>query len=636
MCQSATSRAVRRLLVACFLTCPIAFGQTDSASSAASSHPDWRKVGSSSVELKLAAPATGPVDNAWFSPDGRTLYARTHSGETFETIDFQNWTASVAPLARPESSASAARLPAPDALLRTSASDSRRIYALADHVYASQDGGRNWTNLTAFKGQSVIGVGQHDLAASPVDANQLVVANQNGIWQSLDGGMTWTGLNRFLPNLTVRRILATPANGRGVEVEIDAVGAAELPPGNSAATYAWQPDEDFRDRNAGTRRLYSTQLGADITAVASAGDVVYAGSVDGRIWVSVDRGRDWALSSASGNGAVQDIFADPQAPRVALAAIAGAGAQVLRTTNTGGFWDDLSANLPDVAAHGVVADRAAGAVYVATDRGVYWAHEDLEAPGPPSAWTLISASLPAAHANAVALDPTGSQLYVAIEGYGVYAAAAPHRAATLRIVNAADFSTRPAAPGSLVSVLGGPLRAARAGDLEFPILASSENGTQMQVPFEAVGPSMGLALDASSGLVAVGLTVQSASPAIFVDRDGAPMLLDADTGLMLDAANTARSNARIQILATGFGRVQPRWPTGLAAPLENPPAVIAKVQAFLDRSPIEVTRATLAPGYVGLYLIELQLPALVNAGPAELYLTADGQESNRVRVYVEP
>jgi hypothetical protein len=26
----------------------------------------------------------------------------------------------------------------------------------------------------------------------------------------------------------------------------------------------------------------------------------------------------------------------------------------------------------------------------------------------------------------------------------------------------------------------------------------------------------------------------------------------------------------------------------------------------------------------------------VNAGPAELYITADGQESNRVRLYLEP
>lgn len=238
-------------------------------------------------------------------------------------------------------------------------------------------------------------------------------------------------------------------------------------------------------------------------------------------------------------------------------------------------------------------------------------------------------------ATAVALDPTGSQLYIALEGYGVYAAAAPHRGRTLRIVNAADFSTRPAAPGSLVSVLGGPVSAARAGDLQFPILDSSASGTQMQVPFEVSGTSVGLSLDAASGTVSLGLAVQPASPAIFIDRDGAPMLLDADTGLMLDAANTAHSSARIQMLATGLGRVTPQWPTGLAAPLENPPGVSATVKAYLDRVPVQVTRATLAPGYVGLYLVELQLPALVNAGPAELYISADGQESNRVRVYLE-
>ena len=98
-------------------------------------------------------------------------------------------------------------------------------------------------------------------------------------------------------------------------------------------------------------------------------------------------------------------------------------------------------------------------------------------------------------------------------------------------MNAADFSTRPAAPGSLVSVLGGPVSAARAGDLQFPILDSSASGTQMQVPFEVSGTSVGLSLDAASGTVSLGLAVQPASPAIFIDRDGAPMLLDADTGL---------------------------------------------------------------------------------------------------------
>ena len=63
---------------------------------------------------------------------------------------------------------------------------------------------------------------------------------------------------------------------------------------------------------------------------------------------------------------------------------------------------------------------------------------------------------------------------------------------------------------------------------------------------------------------------------------------------------------------------------------------MAPVRAFLDRVPVEVTRATLAPAYVGFYLVEIQVPKLVDYGPAELYLEVDGQPSNHVRVYIEP
>jgi len=635
MCRIDTVNTAGLLLIVSGLAVVPAMGQTP----AEAVRLDWRRAGSTSVDLTLAAPATGAVDEVWFGPEGHTLYARTHSGRVFETVDFENWTAVAAPAPRSDSSIAIAaeRLPAANTVLRASPADTRHIYALGAHLYVSEDGGRTWTNLTAYRDEPVIGLGQHDLAVSPLDPSQIVVANEYGVWRSLDGGLSWTGLNRLLPNLSVRRILATPANGHGIEAEIDGLGAAELPPGNRSTPAPWQILADSQiGQEAQIRRTYSAQLGAEITAIGASGDVVYAGSADGRIWVSLDRGRSWNPPQAAATGPIESFFVDPQSPRMALAAAGGSGAHVLRTINTGVFWDNLSANLPEVPAHGVTADRTAGAVYVATDRGVYWAHEDLEGAGPASPWSLISGDLPAARAAAVALDPTGSQLYIALDGYGVYTAAAPHGAGALRIVNAADFSTRPAAPGSLVSVVGGPVFQARAGDLEFPILASSPSGAQIQVPFSVNGTSVLLALEAASGRVSLGLAVQPASPAIFVDRDGAPFLLDADTGMTLDAANAARSGARIQVLATGLGRVRPDWPTGLAAPLENPPVIIATVKAYLDRVPVEVTRATLAPGYIGLYLIELQLPELVNAGAAELYVTANGQESNHVHVYLEP
>ena len=119
-------------------------------------------------------------------------------------------------------------------------------------------------------------------------------------------------------------------------------------------------------------------------------------------------------------------------------------------------------------------------------------------------------------------------------------------------------------------------------------------------------------------------------------RDGLPTVYDADSGEPIDLRNAAHSGSRIQIMATGLGRVQPDWPSGLAAPLENPPAVQAAVGVFLDGDSLRVTRAVLAPGYVGFYIVEAELPAINNAGPSELYIGAAGQASNRVQINLEP
>jgi uncharacterized protein (TIGR03437 family) len=604
---------------------------------AAQTQPNWRKVGGSSVDLMLASPATGPVERVWYSPDGSLLFARTLSGKVFETADFETW-AAVAEGAETNVliPATAARLPEPGARVFSTAANPSKMYSLGQHLLRSEDGGHSWTNLTAYKSESVVGFGQHSLAISPADPNQLAVANDYGVWRSMDGGLSWAGLNRSLPNLAVRRILSTPSGTAGARVQVDRLGVLELPPGGSI----WVPALGAELPNeAVLRQRYSAMVRADITVSGSAGDVVYAGSSDGRIWVSFDGGQTFPAPPWQASGPVERIFVDAAEPRVALAALGGEkGPHVLRTTNSGAFWDPLDGNLPDAPAHGVTAERTVGAVYVATDKGVFFARVDLENASRPDsvAWVSLSDRLPAAAATDVRLDPAGVQLYAALDGHGVYAAAAPHRLRNLRIVSAADFSTRAAAPGSLLSVIGGLVHAAHGGNLDYPVLAASDAESQIQVPFEAVGPSVSLAFETNAGRVTLVQPVQPVSPAIFVGHDGAPWLYDADSGLPIDARNTAHSNGRVQIMATGLGKVRPDWPTGLAAPLEDPPVVAASIRAFLDGSPVEVSRATLAPGYIGFYLVEVQLPAVTNAGVSELHIAAGGQESNHVQIVIEP
>ena len=629
MCHNGTFAGIVRVAVSvgcsALLTAVATSAQTQS---------DWRKIGSPAVELSLAAAATGPVAQVWFSPDGTQLFARTASGRTFITTDFESWSAvsdAVPPAPAP---APAVNLPEPGAAVMIALTDPSQLFALGQQLFRSEDGGRSWVDLTKNRSASVVGTGQHSIAVSPADADQLVLANDFGVWRSLDGGLTWAGLNQALPNLSIRRILATPNGAHGVQVEADSLGSLELPPGTSlwlAASNASHTQE------TALLARYSGTIGTAITATAAAGAIVYAGSRDGRIWVSLDGGATFRISRTETAGPVERFYVDPTEPTLALAALSGSGPHVLRTTTTGSLWDDLTGNLPDAPAHGITAERAAGAVYVATDQGVFLARTDLQNATVPAAnWARISTGLPSAAAWDVRLDPAGVQLYAALDGYGVYATAAPHRRWNLRVVSTADFAPHPAAPGALLSIVGGRVSGASGGDLNYPILSASDTGSQIQVPFEAVGPNVALSLETNSGKLTLGLPVQPTAPAIFVGTDGVPMIYDADSALPLDTHNPAHSNGRIQILATGLGKVRPDWPTNLPAPAQNPPAVIASVQVYLDGSALQVTSATLAPLTIGFYIIEAQLPSITNLGTSELYVTADGQTSNRVQIVIEP
>jgi len=642
MCERSTPlpagrQRSRRLALGVFAV--LAITGAIQAQTPGAAHPDWRHIGNSVIGMALAAPASGPVERLWYSPDGSRLYVRTAAGTVFETADFEKWqpASAVPPAADPN--AAAASVPVGTRGVRAAPADGRRLYAYGEEVLRADDGGRAWANVTAFGGRSIIGGGIRDLAVSPLDSEEVVAGNENGVWRSLDGGASWTGLNETLPNLPARRIASLPQGTEGLRVVAGALGVLEWAPGEKQA---WRRVQDaVADQDSGTRAALSQTLGAEVTALATAGDYSYAGSADGRLWASADKGRTWNSTPAAGRGPVEAIFADAREPRQALAALGTnprgvAGPHVLRTINAGQFWDDLTADLPETAAHGITADRPSGTIYVATSRGVYTTHADLSAATPATPWTPL-AGIPPAPALDVKLDSGGDQLFVAVQGYGVYAALAPHRVGSLRLVNAADFSQRAAAPGSLLSVLGVRVRTARAGELDLPVLAASDTETQIQVPFSAQrGSSLAMALETSAGSFRMAIPVESVSPAIFVDRDGTPLVLNADTGVLLDVMNTAHSNSRLQILATGLGAVKPDWPAGMPGPFDNPPQVLAPTQAFLDRAPIEVTRAVLAPGYIGLYLLEVQLPALVNAGPAELYIGSGDQQSNRVRIWVEP
>ncbi len=577
--------------------------------------PQWRRVGGTTVSEGLAGPATGPVRSVWYSAQGDRLLAQTAAGRVFETTDFEHWrlnSTESAPLLG--ATTPSATLPEAGARIQTA---SARMYATGrGNIYASEDNGRTWLNLTGFNGRSILGGGFNALAVSPANSQELAAANQAGVWRSVDGGLSWRGLNDDLPNLMARKL-----TGRRTAALAD---SSLIVFDSGMWTHAEGVDPEIALQEKG---------GRNFSAAAQAGSMIYGGSSDGRLFVSRDSGATWSEAQRVTAAAIERIWVDTERPESALAA---AGTRLLRTVNGGTFWDDVTGTLPESRIHGITADRTAGVVYLATDRGVVTGKLSLNDAGPAATdWSSLSRDLPAAVGWDVRLNADNT-LSAVLDGYGVFETPAPHRSRTIRIVNGADMSDRPAAPGSLISVLGANVKQGISGTLQYPIIAASDQSSQLQVPFEAAAGVFQIALDGASDRWTAPLTVKEASPAIFVDSDGSPLLLDSASGLVLDPNVAVHAGTVVQILATGLGKVSPDWPTGVPAPLDSPPVVRGTVTAWLDGTPVQVSRATLAPGYVGYYMVEMQIPAIVNRGSSELRIVMNGQESNRVKLYLEP
>ena len=90
------------------------------------------------------------------------------------------------------------------------------------------------------------------------------------------------------------------------------------------------------------------------------------------------------------------------------------------------------------------------------------------------------------------------------------------------------------------------------------------------------------------------------------------------------------------VMATGLGRVTPEWPTGIPAPLSNAPRTVASVSATLNGLPVSVFAAELAGGYVGTYVVEVELPLAIPPGVGQLVLSVEGKNSNSVAVPINP
>jgi len=155
-----------------------------------------------------------------------------------------------------------------------------------------------------------------------------------------------------------------------------------------------------------------------------------------------------------------------------------------------------------------------------------------------------------------------------------------------------------------------------AGGAPLPILSVSPSEVWFQVPFElATGMTVSVGLENSSvfaGCPAVTVPVVERDPYFF---DSA-MLIAAhqDWGSLVSLSSPALPGEVIHTYAVGLGAVTPAMATGIPAPLDSLFRLAGPFDCYVGYGtggqPLQVDFAGLAPGMIGIYQVDIQIPVV--------------------------
>jgi hypothetical protein len=171
-----------------------------------------------------------------------------------------------------------------------------------------------------------------------------------------------------------------------------------------------------------------------ITTVAAAKtdpDVLYAGTDDGLLWGTTDGGANWTrfTDPALPDRWVTRVAVDPTDAKVVYVAYSGYrnadnSAHVLRSSDGGAHWVDISGNLPSAPTRDVIIDPTnRNRIFVASDLGVFIANvakSGSKAQGSSITWRQLGSGLPAAPVNDIRYHQPTNTLYAATYGRSIW------------------------------------------------------------------------------------------------------------------------------------------------------------------------------------------------------------------------
>ena len=234
------------------------------------------------------------------------------------------------------------------------------------------------------------------------------------------------------------------------------------------------------------------------------------------------------------------------------------------------------------------------------------------------------------------------------------------------LVNAASFTAGTAiAPGMIASIFGGglaldtesapgqPLPNILGGTTVFlnglraPVFFASPGQLNVQIPWDLPsGRQASLTVRIGPHISnPVLVPVSGFSPGLFTTGStgaGQGAILISGTGSLAAPAGVSPSSRPVrkgeflEIFANGLGRVTDAPPSGEAAVADPLSETTATPEVSIGGVPANVLFAGLAPGFIGLYQVNVQAPAGAPSGDAVgVSLRIGGAESNLVTIAIE-
>lgn len=288
----------------------------------------------------------------------------------------------------------------------------------------TQDNG-TWRTLTGGTNdwEFILGGDGFVSLVDPIDNRFVYASSQNGFfYRSQNGGSSFAySINGV--NLSEPRNWKTPVILSPQDPSVLYYGTNRLYRSTDRA-FSWtaiSPNLAKTDNNSGLP--YGTVTTIAVSPLNA--QIIYCGTDDGNAWVTSNGGTDWQkITNGLPNRWVTSIAADPFDENTAYITFSGYKwkdyqPHILKTTNKGQNWVDISSNLPQAPINDFIVDpvlnsRNAKTLYAATDYGVFVSYTE------GVTWSVLGANLPLVSVMDIALHDASRTLVAATHGRSMY------------------------------------------------------------------------------------------------------------------------------------------------------------------------------------------------------------------------